>query len=590
MKKHKSVVAILLAVMMIFTFMPAMSFAATVVPANDVKTWTSTDTYAQVTDTEGHKFGTSRVLNSAGYIVATAQDDTALADKTYEAPHWNGETTPAVAYYYDLDSSKFVYGTKALDGTKWTSYANFENELLNNVKLQVQEPSYTDAMVLNPSKKPDTYPITVNLTKNADGTLKMTGVNNRTFTFTMTEYDATKATQDQDITIEVKENKADNAVNVKALGTADVLGTIAKATVTIKGTPTSVASANYYWDNVGGAAFNNGLYTGAAHTIVADPVDGYTVSWQVYNATSGKWDPADAVTLTDAGTVDFKAIWTKTSTGVEESPITKTAAIKDVKTYGGELTISWDQSQNEVDSKTAPQYTVPGAEYDAMNYVVVQAKEKKMIDGETSAQTTARLAQNAAVAAAVEANTAELKAYLNDYFTVKETTTKAEANAGKATFQITAKDLSASEKTELTAKYKKLVANFGTALTATGVIDTTSKATIVLNGDANKDDEVTFTKAITSKTYKGSKTTKKGKLKKNQTIQFKAEAASGKAVTYKLVNVNTSKIKIDKATGKLTLKKGLAKGTYKFIVKAYVPTSGVSMAFETQNVTIKIKK
>ena len=55
------------------------------------------------------------------------------------------------------------------------------------------------------------------------------------------------------------------------------------------------------------------------------------------------------------------------------------------------------------------------------------------------------------------------------------------------------------------------------------------------------------------------------------------------------MNVNTSKITINSTTGKVTLKKGLAKGTYKFKVKAYVPGRS-DWNYETQSVTIKVKK
>jgi hypothetical protein len=586
--KHKKLMAILLSLAIMVTFMPMMAFADDgTVEAKLVKTWTSTDTYAKVTDSDNHSFNTSRVL-SDGFIEATAKDDDSLADKTYKAPKWEAtDGSAAVAYYYDLDNSAFVYGSKALNGTTWTSYDNFKNALAS-VEVQVVEPSYTDAMVANPSKKPDKKVINVTMGRvGEDRTFSMTGIKNRTFTLELSKYDTTKASEDQTVTLSVKKSEAINAVNVKDLNTADVLGTIASATVTIKGTKATVDSAKYFWDTVGGANIQNGLYTGAAHSIVAEPVDGYTVSWQVYNKTSGKWDKVDAVSLTDAGEVTFKAVWTKTSTGVEEKSFEKTAKILKVESYKSNeryVSVTWDQAQNEVDEERYPQYTVPGTEYDAMNYVVVKAVEESMKDGESADQTTARLAKNAAIVAAVAANADELKAYLNDYFTVKDITTKADTKAGKVKFQITKKDLTADEKTALAKKYEKLTDNFGASLT----IDTTSKATIVLNGDASKDLEVSFTKAISSKTYKGSKTTKKGKLKKDQTIQFTAEAANGKAVKYKLINVDTSKIKIDKETGKVTLKKGLAKGTYKFIVKAYVPE--VSLAYETQNVTIKVKK
>ena len=59
------------------------------------------------------------------------------------------------------------------------------------------------------------------------------------------------------------------------------------------------------------------------------------------------------------------------------------------------------------------------------------------------------------------------------------------------------------------------------------------------------------------------------------------------------MNVNTSKITIDKKSGKITVKKGLTKGTYTVKVKAYVAghTSGANAwGTDTQTIKIKIKK
>lgn len=70
----------------------------------------------------------------------------------------------------------------------------------------------------------------------------------------------------------------------------------------------------------------------------------------------------------------------------------------------------------------------------------------------------------------------------------------------------------------------------------------------------------------------------------------KAEASNGAAVKYKLINAD-DKIKIDKTSGKITIKKGLAKGTYSIKVKAYVPgMNEFGYAQETQAIKIVIKK
>ncbi|MBQ3412116.1 MAG: cadherin repeat domain-containing protein, partial [Oscillospiraceae bacterium] len=185
---------------------------------------------------------------------------------------------------------------------------------------------------------------------------------------------------------------------------------------------------------------------------------------------------------------------------------------------------------------------------------------------------------------AVEANQTELMAYFKDYAKFTTTLTKA-TNIETVSFKLNP-ELTDAQLTALDKKYETLISNMG--LGAKGA-NLGTDTTYVYRSPASNDTEVVFTKAITSKTYKGSKTTKKGKLKKNQTIQFTAETPNGTAVKYKLVNVNTSKITINSTTGKVTLKKGLAKGTYKFKVKAYIPGAG-ALANEVQSVTIKVKK
>ena len=78
--------------------------------------------------------------------------------------------------------------------------------------------------------------------------------------------------------------------------------------------------------------------------------------------------------------------------------------------------------------------------------------------------------------------------------------------------------------------------------------------------------------------------------KKNQTISrasaIKVSGAIGK-VTYTKTK-GDKKITINKKTGKITVKKGLKKGTYKLKVDVKAAGSG-SYASATKNVTVKIK-
>jgi hypothetical protein len=192
-------------------------------------------------------------------------------------------------------------------------------------------------------------------------------------------------------------------------------------------------------------------------------------------------------------------------------------------------------------------------------------------------------AVDAANKKAVAANEKELLAYFKDYVVFTTTTKKANPNVDAVTYDVN-DELTAAQKKELKEKYKALVNNFSLAADGASIV---GDSTAVYTDATSADYEVTFTKAITKKTYKA----KKNKLPKTKSFTVKAEAANGADVAYKLVNVETAKIKIDKTTGKITLKKGLKKGTYKIKVKAYIPGYPADMgAFEFQTITVKIKK
>ena len=186
--------------------------------------------------------------------------------------------------------------------------------------------------------------------------------------------------------------------------------------------------------------------------------------------------------------------------------------------------------------------------------------------------------------------------YFNELYEITESVSK--YNPDMIDLEIVAKDLTNTERKAITDKYDALTRNIP-GITK-GVADYSGNnsvindtAAIFLNGKDPHDYTVEFTKAVDKKVFKGKKFIKKGKLKKNGTIALKAECANGYTVKYKLSNAN-SKIVIDKKTGKITCKKGLAKGTYKVKVTAYVPrytnTPLARITSETQTVVIKVNK
>ena len=123
-------------------------------------------------------------------------------------------------------------------------------------------------------------------------------------------------------------------------------------------------------------------------------------------------------------------------------------------------------------------------------------------------------------------------------------------------------------------------------VTVTGIKNYTGETDVqfTINKGVQKITKVT----PASKTYKANKKT--GQLAAKKTFTLKATATpkkGGGKVTFKKANkVGGAKIKVSKA-GKVTVKKGLAKGTYKVKVKA-TKAANANYKKATKTVTVKI--
>jgi hypothetical protein len=554
MRKHKSVVAILLAVMMIFTFMPTMAFAQS---ATGFEAWKFSDDYSQIiskTD-ENIKYNTEKVWNDAGYV-------------TIKISSAYGDVDPSgfpVVNYYDLAGATF-----AEDETKDIAQiydSGFNKNRFNGVK--VTRPS---DVAKGSSTKDTVYVAFATMSQNC-------GV----WTYAMQAKVDGKdyETSQEDQTVEVSLKQTWTAQPNPAEGQYLINNAPAAVNVTVNGSATSASDAEFYLDAAPSAEERNygytsyidssavnatltKLYDGAEHTVVMNKVKGYGVTYEVFNPTTGKWDKKDPVTVKNVSEEPIQVRATVADTATGKKTKVYTFNVNMAKVYAP--TFKFVHQGN----KKIPAYD--NVEFNAKDWIEVVPYSWSNYP-----------VYNSAVASAVKADEAQWLAFFDDFYEITVTPGKIDPSTADLSFK--AKSMTNAERTELVKKHEALLDNYNTNMTGYpyGSSDTAESAVVVTNTDY----EVTFTEAITAKTYKGSKTTKKGKLKKNQTIQFTAEAANGATVKYKLVDVNTSKIKID-STGKVTVKKNLAKGTYKFKVKAYVPN--VKDAYEVQNVTIKIKK
>jgi hypothetical protein len=555
MRKHKSVVAILLAVMMIFTFMPTMAFAA----ENDV-TWAKDYSTATVEKATGSvTFNTIREFNtSTGMVDANAD--------TSEYEGYLPEENLTISYY-DLNNS--VFGLSDSNRNHKAIVSTYANVSVWEARGQVRGLFFSAPSYVKNNTTSDTCYVSFNdgygqgLSYLGDwgGTVKYTmdGVD---YNYTALNAELEKATEDK--TFEVWFDVDYNATRDSK---TPVYGAIPSKTVTVKGpVKGNPSNVKLYVDKVEeGKEVTSPIsvtYDGSEHTIVASDVKGYTIKWTVYNKKTGEWEPVDSVKVKDVTTsaVDAKILFYDNSiTGTQTPAERKIKVSVAANTYAPEFDFDRDPAPAVGD------FDVPaGEEYNPLDYVLVYPY----------ANTTTKTDDKA-----VAANEKELLAYFAEYAKFTTTTKKASPNYEFVKFALN-EDLTQADLKALDKKYETLIRNLG--LAANGGSIGTATASFYRTPEA-VDYEVVFTNAPSTVSYKG----KKGKLKKTKSFTVTAVANNGETVFYKLVNADTPKVSIDKTTGKVTVKKGLKKGTYKMQVKAYTLKSG---AWETQNITIKIKK
>jgi hypothetical protein len=539
MRKHKSVVAVLLAIMMIFTFMPTMAFADT---QDDYGVWNDTFTAYQPTGSATwYSVVPTRVPSASGSGMSPAAQaqNNARAQGMMQSTY--GSDT---AYFFDLSGAKVTANDADPAGN--ITLANYNALVTNGTGITI------NAKIQNSTD----YGTKMN-TGNA-WTAKVTGEKieeafngNKTVTLPVS-FTASGSTT------------AGTSMNVPALLNAELTLTL-NVTSSIPATITWVVDGLTSSDDdyVAPTALR---YTGADHTIAVKDVEGYTAKYERFNSSSAKWETVDSITIKDvakAGTeTQYRASLVKNGTVADTEYVTP----KVVKSYAPEFT--WDEFDYPKGDYADGYAVADGTEYDPTSFVVAKTSRAKGAEG-----------YNESVAA-VKANKTELLAYFNDFYTVEKTVAKSNPSVEK--LSIEKKNLTTAEKTALNKKYEQLLLNFNTP-----TADDDSAKVYLTTTTVENNIDIT---AVSAVTYSGKKTTKAGTLKKNKTISVKAVADSGEAVSFKLVDA-PSKITINKTTGKITVKKGLKKGTYKFYVKASVKASkGWTNATEYHTIKVIVKK
>ncbi|MBQ0041623.1 MAG: cadherin repeat domain-containing protein [Clostridiales bacterium] len=558
---RKKLFAILMSAMMMVTFMPAMAFAATAdITATATAKWagdyskveyTITYTKGTVVKTKTLEIAAERSFSTTdGKITATPKAVTAAAfdDMGLSAENENVMVAAVAAvddakYYYDFTNAE-VCGK-----TNWITFSNITDrdeflKLFNSsgactvAGIKLVEPE----AVAKENKHDVPYVAKVHFDNS-----NLAGYTINWNTLKETGFDADNLSA-QTVTLngEVVAKTGMSSANLGTSGFPDVVGEYVIADETTLSAVTAeaddITAAFFYVDKVSATTGYNATYyyDGAAHTVVMKPVEGIAVKYQLQNNKTKKYADVETPEFKDRGTYNFKAIVTDSKKNTEE--VTFSVTVRQANVY--------------VALENTPA-VYEGQKYEATDFLA-----------ETFAS------DNGASQKAAAADAEALKAYFAEKWEVKAVADKYN-NVKLYLLDKTGIDTAAIE-----AKYKDLTNNIDLHVTKC-----TTGVDLTIN-EGKLENEVEFTVAPTSKTYKAKKLKKAAK-----SFTVKAEALSGVAVNYKLINATTSKIKIDKTTGKITLKKGLKKGTYKFKVKAYVQAgNGYKAASETQSITVKVKK
>jgi hypothetical protein len=590
MRKHKSVVAILLAVMMIFTFMPTMAFANVVKTGEPTATGTWDSGYVGVTANNTWYSARRELGNTTatkGMIVAK------LDDSDYSEQALANVPVVKDVYFYDLTGATLaVKGTMNQDEFKDLFPLNGNTTSRDmNVTLVTPDYVYQYASKDKSTEKVDLVGWNVTVKKpadyveNSENDQTVTLVAELTCTATggvatgseSAPYRVGTETISKQVVVKGQKPGLDKVEFYRDEDTSDRI---------IRGSQSTTASANF-------------VYDGSAHKITNNTVSGYTITYAVLNPSTGKYGDAttDCPTVTNVGDEKkVKAIisWTTTtSTETSTSTVTEKKEIVFTMTVtaAGTPAFGFNDDGDFATANGNYGYNVTaGGLYDPEQFVKIYPAN---YTGSSPRESVKKKYEDQ-MKAAVAADEATWKEFVKDFYTIKKTTKAAYPDYEYLTIERkVSSEFNDAKYKELNNKYAALLKNYGMPeingnflRNLNGYLKNGATEATVYFNQAAKDHEVEFTNAPASKTFKGNK---KGKLTKDKTFTVTAVSNDGKAVSYKLVNADTPKISIDKTTGQITVKKGLKKGTYKITVKAYV-VGGAADQYEKQNITIKVTK
>jgi hypothetical protein len=537
-KAKKGLIITLFAAMMVFAFGATSAFAAEGVTYTGK--WINDYAQVEVTDSTGftYTYNTTREFQTNGKVVAYVDQDTSVS--------WHVPTKAELSKeYYDFNYAQPADSSGAIKSV----YLNGGYIKGQATRVLFSAPNY----VTEATKTITANPVKLSTLENG-GTWEAEFVGDEDY-----EYESI---EDQIFTLslDVKYNTHGDAERNPVY-----IGQIpAKEVKVLKRAP-EYTDIKFYQDKIdGAAAVKNNLWTydGNEHTLVASEVEGFTVTWAEYNKTTGEYDAVGACPVVKD--VMAKRIQVKATISWVTTTTTGSSTTTTTNTHDEVFTLKVDTAA------PTPKYAFAPGNDGTSSYTLTAAQ---------AADPTAWVVLDNGD---IDADKEELKAVFNELYTVKVTKNAIDENIQEWTFG-TVDDfdaaLEASEKA-----HETLFANYG-IMAKKGLVAGANNKVRVTVVDTNYD-EINFTNAP-NMTYKVKKAKK---LKKTKSFTVAAVAKSGKTVTY-TIDSPSKKIAINAATGKVTVKKGLKKGSYKVIVKAHTEAgNGYQAGYAERALTIKIKK
>ena len=534
---RKKLFAVIMSAMMLITFMPTMAFADGITGYTvtgwgaDYKTVT-----VKASNEKSYTVPTKIQFHATNDATANAGQYTAIPDFADSALEGLDITAEAVAHFYDLSKAVFTNGLRfsSMDYNDFKTLFDLDDTLENEISL-------TSAVKFVHKAATDDTPAV------QSGTVDLTGY---TMKIAKPVYDSTKAYEDQvfeGLQAYVVRTAGDEVV-VKSKASADAINTLPVRKITVNGDVPSFEKVKFSIDKfkTNGDAITTITYDGKEHAVVDNKIPTVSITkYELLNPKTGKYEEVTSPAVKDKGTYSFKM----TVKVGNKDPKTKTfvAVVNPVKVS----------------------FTLPTSAtvYESVKYDLEDLVKFATADANTS---------KAELEAFLKTNKKLLKEFLDSFYTFTSTKNNVLGDTG-----LTVKMTLKTDEEVLAAK-KKYNELFGQNIIVTNLENLQAEYSCAVTVSPIQGNELVA--CSQSKTFH----VKKAKaLKAKKTFKMKNDYVKIGSASYFKKSGN-SKIVIAK-DGKVTVKKGLKKGTYKVKIKVVAPNSPLQLS-DNKTLTVKVVK